>query len=135
MLLRLLVLTLSALVALPSIASAQLDEPHGFVEPCTVGNEQEMDTDCELCAVPQGAPQTCAERLASKGYEKACRTHGTPSGWSEVWCVQRKAAAGNDPKSEQKAHSTMIWVVLAAAAALGAGLFFKRGRGGRGAGT
>ena len=116
-------------MALPSLASAQSDEPHGFVEPCTVGNEQEMDTDCELCAVPQGAPQTCAERLAPKSYKQACRTHGTPSGWSEVWCKKRSDAAVTDPKREQRAHSTMIWLVLGAAAALGAVLFLKRGRG------
>lgn len=107
-------------------ARAQPGEPHGFVEPCTVGNVQEMDTDCELCAVSHAAPNACQERLGTKGYQKKCRTHGTESGWGEVWCVKRNLPAKEPAARAPQAPSPLIWILLGASAALGLVLFFRR---------
>lgn len=73
----------------PGVAQAQADAPHGFVEPCTVGNAQEMDTDCELCSVTTGAPHVCRDRLGTKGYTKKCRTRGTQAGWGDRLYIHR----------------------------------------------
>ena len=108
-----------------------MGEPHGFVEPCTVGNEQEMDTDCELCAVSPAAPNACQDRLEKKGYTKKCRTHGTQAGWGEVWCAKRTLAAQPSATDAPKAPPTMLWLFFGATAALGLVLFFRRGRSGK----
>jgi hypothetical protein len=64
---------------------------HGYVEPCTVGNVQEMYTECELCQVPpHGDPEVCAGRLAPLHYQKKCQTRADASGWGEVWCVDKR---------------------------------------------
>lgn len=69
---------------------------HGFVDPCTVENHQEMYTVCELCAVPASDPAACTKRLGKLGYQKKCATVGHHDGFGEVWCVaQAKAPAAN----------------------------------------
>jgi hypothetical protein len=68
---------------------------HGFVDPCTVENHQEMYTVCELCPVPSGDPQACSKRLGELGYEKKCSTvAGHHDGQSEVWCIAQAKAPG-----------------------------------------
>lgn len=107
-------------------AGAQPGEPHGFVEPCTVGNLQEMDTDCELCPVTPAQPNACQDRLGPKGYQKKCRTHGTASEWGEVWCVKRNLPAKPPPSSAPQPSSQLIWILLGAAGTFGVALFFWR---------
>jgi LPXTG-motif cell wall-anchored protein len=123
-----------ALVLLLGVAAhevqAQTSEPHGFVEPCTVGNAQEMDTACELCSVSASSPNACVDRLGAKGYTKKCRTHGTPAGFAEVWCAKRRLPTEATATGEHDATGTMIWLFIGAAAALGLVWFFRRKRGG-----
>jgi hypothetical protein len=112
----------------PRTAQAQTAEPHGFVEPCTVGNVQEMDTACELCSVSPSSANACAERLGTKGYTKKCRTHGTAAGFAEVWCAKRTLPITPAASGEHNETATMVWLFLGAAAALGLVLFLRRNR-------
>lgn len=95
---------------------------HGFVEPCTVGNQQEMYTECELCPATPADPQVCDKRLGRIGYEKKCRTRGEAAAWDEVWCIDKRLA-------EQTAHRSKTRMLVAGAALLlGVSLFLVRAR-------
>ncbi len=80
---------------------------HGFVDPCTVENHQEMYTVCELCGVPSGDPEACSKRLGKLGYQKKCATAGHHDGVSEVWCIAQAKAPGAkaSPASDAPAPS------------------------------
>ena len=83
---------LSAGAATVARAGPEMMELHGYVEPCTVGNAQDMYTDCELCA--SGAdPKRCDAQYGAQGYKKNCRTRGDGHIWDEVWCHPRPALA------------------------------------------
>jgi hypothetical protein len=108
-----------AIVVSPAAAQSPPDalEPHGFVEPCTIGNVQEMYTECELCAVRQGASQVCIDRFAKRGYEKKCQTHGDATTWGEVWCIDKRLAQEKAPPSK------LPWVIGLASLVAALGLF------------
>ena len=83
-------------------AQADLTELHGFIEPCTVANYQEMFTECEACPVAPADPKACEKRLGRAGYTKKCRTRGDGHAWEEVWCIAKGAAK---PESEPRPSS------------------------------
>jgi len=89
-------------------------ELHGYVEPCTVGNAQDMYTECELCA-SGGDPRRCEAQYGAQGYKKNCRTRGDGHVWDEVWCHMRPTLAGTATDSP----SRLPWLV-GGLAALGA---------------
>jgi hypothetical protein len=103
-------------------------EPHGFIEPCTVANHQQMDTQCELCAVSPAEPQPCLERLGSRGFEKKCRTRGDARGFAEVWCTAPRATESEGARAGGEAGrgATAFW--LFGSATLVAGFLFFRQR-------
>ncbi|MGC4089935.1 MAG: hypothetical protein QM756_19020 [Polyangiaceae bacterium] len=73
-------------------------EPHGFVEPCTIANQQEMHTECELCKVPHGSPDACKHSLGKRGYQYKCRTQPHGGGeLAEVWCAEKHEQAPRTP--------------------------------------
>ncbi|HEX6273831.1 MAG TPA: hypothetical protein VFZ53_12370 [Polyangiaceae bacterium] len=98
----------------PALRADALD--HGFVEPCTLANVQESELECEVCASAVGSRE-CAERLAPRGFTKACRTHGTRAGWDEIWCARRRTPASPGPS---QSHSDAALLVGGAVATLGA---------------
>jgi hypothetical protein len=106
------------ILAPSSRAAADPMELHGYVEPCTVGNEQEMYTSCEICSVPSGSPQLCNDQLGRRGYQKMCRTRGEATGWSEVWCISTRPVA-------ETPHTPKIPIAVAVLLA-GASLFAAR---------
>lgn len=112
----------------PLGVQAQTAEPHGFIEPCTVGNVQEMDTDCELCTLSPEEPEACHDRWATHGYVKKCRTRGTRSGWGEVWCKQRSQPAKPGATQGQDATLIATLLLLGASTVVGLVLFLKRKR-------
>jgi hypothetical protein len=97
----------AALCAAAPPASAQ-DMVHGFVEPCTMSNVAEQHLDCQVCASGFGS-RACEEKLKPRGFTKKCRTHGTHTGWDEIWCAPR-------PIPESTSKDT--WVLFAGAAAM-----------------
>jgi len=111
------------LVAEASPAAAQSPpdglEPHGFVEPCTIGNVQEMYTECELCEVRQGASQVCIDKFGKRGYEKKCQTHGDATAWGEVWCVDTR-------RSQEKPSPSKLPFIVGAPLLLAVLLVLKR---------
>lgn len=127
-------------------AAAQPGGPHGYVEPCTVGNHQEMYTECESCPARPADPRSCNEQLGKRGYDQKCRTRGDASGWEEVWCIAKPAPAVAPPSAPPSAQppvdsasappvdappSSNLPVLLAAAgvlAVLGAILFALRSK-------
>lgn len=73
-------------LAIPSVARADIAPPSGYVESCTVDNEQVPDKPCLLCGdAYHGDVDACEKKHAGAGYERRCRTSGA-SVWNEVWC-------------------------------------------------
>jgi hypothetical protein len=107
------------ILAPASRAAGDPMELHGYVEPCTVGNEQEMYTQCELCAVPGSSPQLCNDQLGRRGYQKMCRTRGEAAGWSEVWCISTRPVA-------ETPHTPKALIAVAVALLAGASLVTAR---------
>jgi hypothetical protein len=104
----------------PPRAERGSPEPHGFVEPCTVGNVQEMHTQCELCTI-EGASQTCQERFGARGYEKKCATRGGHAAPAEVWCLDQRA-------KKSAARNPGVLLALGISIALGVFVILKRAR-------
>jgi hypothetical protein len=100
-------------------------EPHGFVEPCTVGNVQQMHTECEVCTI-EGASQACHERFGERGYEKKCATRGGHSAPAEVWCRDQRA-------KKSPAQNPGVQLALGISIALGVVVVLKRVRASRAA--
>jgi hypothetical protein len=120
----------SAMLSAFSAQAAPSDmELHGYVEPCTVGNQQEMFTECELCSASHGAAQACEDKFGRQGYQKKCRTRGDAAGWAEVWCISTqpaKAAPPPEPSPSQPQRSNKLLVLLAAVVILGGGILAAR---------
>lgn len=97
----------------PAAAQSPPDglEPHGFVEPCTVGNVQEMYTECELCEVRQGDTQVCTDKFGKRGYEKKCQTHGAHGTWGEVWCIDTRRSPEKVAPATPAAPSKLPFIV------------------------
>lgn len=81
-------------LAVPSIARADIPPSPGYVETCTVENEQRPGEECVLCGdAYHGERDACEKQHGPAGYARRCRTAGA-SVWKEVWCKQSAAAAG-----------------------------------------
>jgi hypothetical protein len=82
-----------------NIARADVPPPEGYVETCTVEQQQNATTLCEACGAAQSNWQLCTTRYASTPFEQRCRTRGA-SVWTEVWCRPREAAAAVEPHQQ-----------------------------------
>jgi hypothetical protein len=82
-------LVVACLTCWTSSVWAGPDDPHGFIEPCTVGFVEDSTVRCESCIPTREAPERCAEEWGSRGYEKHCQTnvHSAPG---EVWCIEKE---------------------------------------------
>jgi hypothetical protein len=125
-------LVVSAMLSALSAGAAPSDmELHGYVEPCTIGNQQEMFTECELCSASHDAAQACEDKFGRKGYQKKCRTRGDAAGWAEVWCISTqpaKAAPPPEPPSPQPQpqRASKLLALLVAVVILGGGILAAR---------
>jgi hypothetical protein len=113
----------SSIVLASGTAAAQSAEAHGFVEPCTIGNHQEMHTECELCALPEQDPDACGRRLGTLGYAKKCRTNVHSGPPAEVWCIATAALAAKPVKAKGTESTAKLIIAIAVSVAL-VGLFF-----------
>lgn len=82
------------------VTAPQAYEDHGFIEPCTIANYQEMFTECELCEVAGSDARACETRFGKRGYRKRCRTRATGHGFGEVWCVEKRPSNDTPPSSQ-----------------------------------
>ena len=115
------VLSVNVAAAIPPPPAEQgSPEPHGFVEPCTVGNVQEMHTECERCAI-EGESKTCHERFGERGYVKKCSTRGGHAAPAEVWCLDKRA-------TKSPAKNPGLLLALGLSIALGVFVVLKRTR-------
>jgi hypothetical protein len=114
-----------ALAAAPAWAGPEMMELHGYVEPCTVGNAQDMYTDCELC--PSGGdPKRCDGQYGAQGYKKNCRTRGEGHAWDEVWCHPRPALAAQAAEPPSRLPVVVAGVAVLGALAVVGGVLAKR---------
>ncbi len=85
---------LASLVAAPLVvarpADADVPPPPGYVETCTVEQQQTNGARCEACRAGYQDANACATRFASTQLRRRCRTSGASS-WTEVWCENRIA--------------------------------------------
>ncbi len=80
-----------------SYAAADVPPEPGYVESCTLENQQKTGKSCEMCGdAYHGAPDACKDRYEVKGYTKACQTRGA-STWDEIWCT----GAAAKPEAEK----------------------------------
>ncbi|TNF35875.1 MAG: hypothetical protein EP329_05805, partial [Deltaproteobacteria bacterium] len=85
------------LLALTSVAQADVPPPPGYVEQCTVAKQKKAGEECVSCGDAYfREPDACEKKLAPAGYEKRCRTRGA-STWDEVWCRKKGAAPAPKP--------------------------------------
>lgn len=118
-----------ALLASSAPVFAQAGEAHGFVEPCTIGNHQEMHTECELCAIPEKDEEACSRRLDTLGYAKKCRTNIHSGPPAEVWCADKAVlAAKAAPVKKSESTGKLIIAIALSVALVGAFFFAKRRR-------
>jgi hypothetical protein len=110
-----------------TFAQADLTELHGYIEPCTIANYQEMFTECEACPASQADPQSCTRGLGGRGYTKKCRTRGSGHAWEEVWCVSKASVEAEAKRSANPSPRPLnVPALLIAAALFGAFLWMWR---------
>jgi hypothetical protein len=94
-----LLLAFACLIWSPSspaqdVSAPKAYEDHGFIEPCTIANYQEMYTECELCELAGSGANECEARFGKRGYRKRCRTRPAGHGFAEVWCIEKQPVSG-----------------------------------------
>jgi len=101
----------AALYTTPSFADVA--PPAGFVETCTVEQQQGPNRECVLCGDSYyKEPDACAHKLETAGYTKSCKTRGA-STWKEVWCRKPAAASGSAPATTATVAEPAASVVAA----------------------
>jgi MYXO-CTERM domain-containing protein len=127
-------LALSLLLAATS-ARADLPPPEGYVEPCTVEQQQRPGLECVACPSSFASRDKCPTQLAPAGFAQVCSTWGA-STWTEVWC----RAAGGAPATVKdplpaagcapaREHRRGVVAALGLAALAGAWALRRRPRG------
>jgi hypothetical protein len=101
-----LVVTLAA----TSSALADVPPPEGYVEKCTLAQQQTATSECLECAGMHGQLGRCASLLAPYCYLYVCKTYGA-SGWTEVLCRTKDPNAPAVPAevSAQLASPPSSW--------------------------
>jgi hypothetical protein len=75
-------------LAFAGVAHADVPPPPGYVETCTVEQQQTGGARCEACRANFQDASACETRFASTQMQRRCRTTGA-SVWTEVWCETR----------------------------------------------
>jgi hypothetical protein len=112
--------------ALGAPPMAEPAEPHGPIDPCTVANFQETDVLCELCPPATKDAGACGKRLGGLGYQKKCETRQELAEHGEVWCKTKRAVASAKSEPEETRSTLRLVVLLAGAALVAVGLYFRR---------
>jgi hypothetical protein len=87
-----LALTLAGSLTLARPAWADLPPPDGYVETCTIANQQTPTSECLICWATRGMADRCDPLLLPYCYTNVCHAW---SGSDEVWC--RTKGAGVPP--------------------------------------
>lgn len=74
-----------ALIAVPSVALADIPPPDDYVETCTLEKQQVPGLECKSCSAWHGEQDACDKTLGVEGYRRMCKSYGA-SAWSEIWC-------------------------------------------------
>lgn len=74
-----------ALIAVPSVALADIPPPDDYVETCTIDKQQVPGLECKSCSAWHGEQDACDKTLGAEGYRRMCKSYGA-SAWSEIWC-------------------------------------------------
>jgi hypothetical protein len=82
-------LALAGSIALLRPAWADVPPPEGYVETCTVADQQTATSECLLCYATRGMADRCEPLLAPYCFTKVCHAW---NGSNEVWC--RTAGSG-----------------------------------------
>jgi hypothetical protein len=82
-------------------AKADLPPPDGYVETCTVTQQQGMGEECVTCQA------TYAQACNVAGYVQRCRSWGA-SVWTEVWCRASTGAAGGTSGGPSPAGGALV---------------------------
>ena len=85
-----LALTLAGSLALARSARGDIPPPDGYVETCTIANQQTATSECLACRAVYFATDRCSQLLSPYCYSKVCRTWGG-SAYTEVWCRTKGA--------------------------------------------
>jgi len=85
-----LALLIASPLAFARAAQADVPPPPGYVETCTVAQQQTGGARCEECRASFQDASACATRFASTQMQQRCKTSGA-SVWTEVWCETRVA--------------------------------------------
>lgn len=80
-----LALAFASPLAFAQFAHADVLPPPGYVEVCTVAQQQTGGARCEECRASFQDANACATRFASTQLQQRCKTSGA-SVWTEVWC-------------------------------------------------
>jgi MYXO-CTERM domain-containing protein len=91
-----LALLIASPLAFAGAAQADVPPPPGFVETCTVAQQQTGGARCEECRASFQDASACATRFASTQMQQRCKTSGA-SVWTEVWCETRVATDPTAP--------------------------------------
>jgi hypothetical protein len=103
---RTLGLCVIAIGVLAANARADVPPPEGYVEACTVANEQGPGAECVDCRAWHGERDACVKEWGAKGYKQRCKTYGA-SAWGEVWCKgDAKPATPPKPPAPPPASGT-----------------------------
>jgi hypothetical protein len=86
-------------LAFAGVAHADVPPPPGYVETCTVEQQQTGGARCEACRASYQDANACATRFASTQLQRRCRTSGA-SAWTEVWCETRVHVDPTGPAPE-----------------------------------
>lgn len=89
-------------LALPSLARADVPPEPGYVETCTVENQQGAGEECLVCGDAYHGDVDACKKHEATGHSRRCKTRGA-SVWSEVWCKPgAKQDAATTPPTEIK---------------------------------
>jgi hypothetical protein len=80
-----LALTLAGSLTLARPAWADLPPPDGYVETCTIANQQTAVSECVFCKAYYAERNRCGGLLVPYCFSWVCNTWGA-SVWTELWC-------------------------------------------------
>ena len=103
-----LALTLAGSLTLARPAWADLPPPDGYVETCTIANQQTAASECVFCEAERNVADRCDPLLDPYCYVKVCQAWGG-SGYPELWCRTKGAGVPPVPAETLNALSPTVW--------------------------
>jgi hypothetical protein len=103
-----LALTLAGSLTLARSARADIPPPQGYVETCTIANQQTATSECLFCEAERSAADRCDPLLSPYCYVKVCQAWGG-SGYPELWCRTKGAEVAPVPSETLNALNPTVW--------------------------